>query len=241
MIEILSHDRAEDLISNTAAYLERRESEHNLPLGLMYGLAGNPQRYGVEPPVMLSVMDRGRAVGMAILTHGRKLILSRFEAKTEDAVIPLVRHLQMNEVPIPGVVGPEEEARVFSDRWAEAVPGGSASLTMRMRAFEIREVADVPLSGGVLRLASMDDHALTARWTSEFSEQIGEPMDPGAAAGAAERYIRTEQLYIWDRGGPVSMAKTSRATRNGITINGCLLYTSPSPRDGLLSRMPSSA
>ena len=25
------------------------------------------------------------------------------------------------------------------------------------------------------------------------------------------------------------------------TINSCLLYTSPSPRDGLLSRMPSSA
>ena len=27
----------------------------------------------------------------------------------------------------------------------------------------------------------------------------------------------------------------------GMTIKGCLLYTSPSPRDGLLSRMPSSA
>ena len=26
-----------------------------------------------------------------------------------------------------------------------------------------------------------------------------------------------------------------------VTVNGCLLYTSPSPRDGLLSRMPSSA
>ena len=26
-----------------------------------------------------------------------------------------------------------------------------------------------------------------------------------------------------------------------IPLNGCLLYTSPSPRDGLLSRMPSSA
>ena len=25
------------------------------------------------------------------------------------------------------------------------------------------------------------------------------------------------------------------------TFSGCLLYTSPSPRDGLLSRMPSSA
>ena len=28
---------------------------------------------------------------------------------------------------------------------------------------------------------------------------------------------------------------------SGIDLNSCLLYTSPSPRDGLLSRMPSSA
>ncbi len=223
VIEIISHESADDLISQTAAYLELHESEHNLPLGLMYGLAGSPRRFGVEPPVMLSVLDDGRAVGMAILTQGRKLILSRFDVKTEDAVAPLVRRLRMNEVSVPGVVGPEEEARVFSDRWTEAVTGGSATLAMRMRAFEIREVAEVPLSGGMMRLASMDDHALMARWTAEFSEQIGEPTEPEAAAGAAERFIRAEQLYIWDREGPVSMAKTSRATRNGITING--VYT----------------
>ena len=29
--------------------------------------------------------------------------------------------------------------------------------------------------------------------------------------------------------------------RNSALSRGCLLYTSPSPRDGLLSRMPSSA
>ena len=29
--------------------------------------------------------------------------------------------------------------------------------------------------------------------------------------------------------------------KDGEPYNGCLLYTSPSPRDGLLSRMPSSA
>ena len=33
---------------------------------------------------------------------------------------------------------------------------------------------------------------------------------------------------------------TSRAGLNTLLYN-CLLYTSPSPRDGLLSRMPSSA
>ena len=31
------------------------------------------------------------------------------------------------------------------------------------------------------------------------------------------------------------------AGRDIVTLEGCLLYTSPSPRDGLLSRMPSSA
>ena len=31
------------------------------------------------------------------------------------------------------------------------------------------------------------------------------------------------------------------AEENGALATGCLLYTSPSPRDGLLSRMPSSA
>ena len=32
-----------------------------------------------------------------------------------------------------------------------------------------------------------------------------------------------------------------RSWKGTIEFNGCLLYTSPSPRDGLLSRMPSSA
>ena len=31
------------------------------------------------------------------------------------------------------------------------------------------------------------------------------------------------------------------ASSQGIDVSSCLLYTSPSPRDGLLSRMPSSA
>ena len=31
------------------------------------------------------------------------------------------------------------------------------------------------------------------------------------------------------------------AISGGFSVNSCLLYTSPSPRDGLLSRMPSSA
>ena len=44
--------------------------------------------------------------------------------------------------------------------------------------------------------------------------------------------------------GPTGTGKsTLLGTINGLVphFTGCLLYTSPSPRDGLLSRMPSSA
>ena len=41
--------------------------------------------------------------------------------------------------------------------------------------------------------------------------------------------------------GSVTVPNTPTTTPTTIVPTGCLLYTSPSPRDGLLSRMPSSA
>lgn len=223
MIDIFTHDSADDLISQTAAYLEMRESEHCLPLGLMYGFAGGPRHNVNVPPLLVSIADRGRAIGAAIMMQGRKLVLSRIDADIEDAVDRLIGHLRTSEVSIPGVVGPAAEARAFSDGWVGNVHGISSSLAMSMRVFEIREVAEAPLAEGELRLAGMDDHAVMARWIAGFSEEIGETADLEAAARGAARYIQAEQLYIWDCEGPVSMAKTSHSTRNGINING--VYT----------------
>ena len=39
----------------------------------------------------------------------------------------------------------------------------------------------------------------------------------------------------------VATSKEKRDDKLESTVESCLLYTSPSPRDGLLSRMPSSA
>ena len=52
--------------------------------------------------------------------------------------------------------------------------------------------------------------------------------------------VRADRFYIADPNNKV--ASTPFQVVNGKTvIRDCLLYTSPSPRDGLLSRMPSSA
>ena len=55
---------------------------------------------------------------------------------------------------------------------------------------------------------------------------------------AASESIAAQQ-YIMD---PLAAAGTEASKRSlAVQPTGCLLYTSPSPRDGLLSRMPSSA
>ena len=223
MIEILSHEDASELISLSGAYLELHESENNLPIGLAHMLAKNPLYYGSELPLLLSILERGSAVGVVVMTPPRRIVLSKIETGLEVAMVELIRFLRGIDAPIPGVVGPAAEAQAFSDCWAQTVPGVTSGVTTRLRVFEVRKVADVPLSAGKLRLARMEDHHLMARWIAALLEAIGAPVDFGRAKSSAEQYINDRQLYIWDRGGPISIAKMSRPTRNGITIG--MVYT----------------
>ena len=65
----------------------------------------------------------------------------------------------------------------------------------------------------------------------------------GSHRGQATAMPNLYQPQPWrNAGGPIKPPAGDQATGNAIAKpNNCLLYTSPSPRDGLLSRMPSSA
>ena len=142
----------------------------------------------------------------------------------------LVRYLLAMDAPVPGVVGPASAAQAFSACWAEAVPSAAPRETMRMRVFEARTVADVPFAAGALRLASMDDHPIMAQWTAAFSQEaLGESADLDGAKKSAARFIADGHLHIWDCNGPVSMAKSARPMRNGVTVNA--VYTPPEQRN----------
>ena len=228
MIEIQSHNDANELISLSGAYLELNESENSLPIGLSYRLAKNPRYYGPESPLLLSILEQGRAVGVAIMTPPRRLILSRFKTNIEVTMIHLTRYLRGIDMPIPGVAGPAIEAQLFSDFWIEGMPSTSSKAVMRLRIFEARKVANLPISPGKLRLASISDQPLMAQWIVAFSESIGEPVDPDRARSNVEQYIEDKQLYIWDDSGPVSIATETRPTRNGTTVS--TVYTPPEYR-----------
>ena len=71
------------------------------------------------------------------------------------------------------------------------------------------------------------------------------PGDVGRAGAVRRRdvgdVVRDERLGGGRGGDEVGHGSLLRSCRDGYDFRNCLLYTSPSPRDGLLSRMPSSA
>ncbi len=228
MIEIIPHTHASELISLSGAYLEQNECENNLPIGLAYRLAEDPYYYTSELPLLLSILEQGRVVGVVVMTPPKRIILSRIDTDIQTAIVPLVRYLRGIDGQIPGVVGPAAAAQAFAECWVEDMPGVSVKLSKRMRVFEARSVANLPLSPGKMRFARMDDHSLMAQWIVAFSETIGEPVNFEDAKNRAEKLIKDQQLYVWDNGGPVSIAGVSRPMRNGTTIGP--VYTPPEHR-----------
>ena len=64
-------------------------------------------------------------------------------------------------------------------------------------------------------------------------------VDARRKLGWIKDWIKPGDTLVDIGSGPGSTLSVMRGA--GYHIEGCLLYTSPSPRDGLLSRMPSSA
>ena len=65
-----------------------------------------------------------------------------------------------------------------------------------------------------------------AKWIEAFSrEAVGEASDSAEAMEKAKKYIVEESMYIWDHDGPVSIARESRAMKNGTNV--ALVYTPP--------------
>lgn len=228
MIEIIPHTLASELISLSGSYLEQNESENNLPIGLAYRLAEDPYYYTSELPLLLSILEQGRVVGVVVMTPPKRIVLGRIDTDIQTAIVPLVRHLRRIDVQIPGVVGPAAAAQAFAECWVEDMPGVSANISRRMRVFEARSVVDLPLSPGKMRVARMDDHSLMAQWIVAFSETIGEPVNFEDARSSVEKRIKNQELHIWDHDGPVSIAGVSRPMRNGTTIGP--VYTPPEHR-----------
>ena len=221
-MRVTSYRNAGAFLQKTQGYLEKREVENSLMLGICLRLKRSSDRVGVDP-YFATAEDEGGLAAAAIMTPPHKLIVCSDREGCSPAFEAIAGNLAQNRWEIPGVLGLPPVAQAFAAAWAD-VSGAKVEEGMRQRIYALREVIAPEPPGGRLRAATEEDIEWVARWSTAFNQEIfGSSVEN--AREMAERKIRFRDIYIWEDGGPVSIASRSRPTANGITVN--LVYTPP--------------
>ena len=169
----------------------------------------------------------------------------RLEFTTFDAPVETVEVLRLAFVPTQITAdGRTLERRADLSRngyTIKALPNGDAIVSLRHDgANRIVVTGDDPQQ--VLEHDQLTYEGAWQNVTNRLSPALGAPQPTGAPVppDSAAEFLRVTEI--------AGASVTARFTGNQVRLigradplGGCLLYTSPSPRDGLLSRMPSSA
>ena len=102
---------------------------------------------------------------------------------------------------------------------------------MEIRHADLQIEVEDAEDGGVL-LTIIDSARLSLSLPRRTARELLDAID--ACMKTGERQT-TDSVDVWRTADDLPLFGMH------VGIDGCLLYTSPSPRDGLLSRMPSSA
>jgi predicted GNAT family acetyltransferase len=228
-VEVRRFDDPAAFFAHAAPFLEQREAENNLILGLRARLERDRHAFGEEDPYLAVVEDGGEVVAAAFRTPPHSFGLAATERV--DAVEAFADDVRGME--LPGVLGPNALAERFADRWRERT-GARAWVALAERIYEAREAfppTDVP---GLYRDYRPEDHDLAAAWMDAFVAEalVDAPpgRDEGGTAFVARRLADPDGgLVVWEDGGvPLSIAGFGSPTPNGIRVGP--VYTPPELR-----------
>lgn len=208
------HPDVKAFLARAQGFLMGREAENVLMLGVA-SIATAAEH--------LLTVERGSNCVMAALQSGANLILSRGHA---GAVEALVRQLSADDSSPPGIIGPARTIECFLHNW-HARTGHETRLQMHSRVHELTEVIPPSRPPGVFRPAAMSDVEVLATWADALNVEL-RSEDPSPGEQSVRQRIGLGRMYVWDNGGPVSMAAWDGPTPRGIRIN--FVYTPPEHR-----------
>jgi predicted GNAT family acetyltransferase len=209
------------------AYLERQEVVNGLMIGLALVLKDEPLRWG-SPPYLAGVSDESGPCLCALMTPPHNLTLYSDRTRYTEALGLVADDLLEHGWPVSGVNGPNPLSDAFAALWAERA-GVRARPHHEMRVYELRQVVHPTYPSGRVRPARADEADLVVYWSLAFQ------LDALAELGDRERMreqvpglLAGGEIYLWDDGGPASMAARARPNTHGITVNR--VYTPPALR-----------
>jgi predicted GNAT family acetyltransferase len=224
-LKLTKFDTAAQFLERTRTDLERDEASSNLLLGLAM-TAVRQEEQGVPSKAWFAAIEDERGeLALAILLNEVNMIVQGQGSAQEQAAQLAVSAIRQAGLDIPGVVGSLDAAGFIARAWSAAA-GREPYVKMNQRIYRLDRVNPVPYSSGAMRLAHMEEVELIADWIFSFAAEVGEPKAREIAVANATDNIRGGVLYVWEDGGrPVTMAKRTRATRNGAVV--ALVYTPP--------------
>jgi predicted GNAT family acetyltransferase len=203
-----------DFLARTERFLRAAEAENVLMLGIC-------ETHAFDDSCYLATVEEDEAVvACALRTPPHSALLARVD---REGLELLVADLFDKYPDLPRVAGPEPTVGLFAELWS-AFTGVGASLAVRMRVFEARDVIHPPQPSGRFRAATEADMPAVAPWAAAFYEEVG-LHDPG---DATSEQIDEGRLFVWEDERPVSMVAWAGRTGRTVRINS--VYTPPDMR-----------
>lgn len=211
-------EKVQDFAARTLAFLQTREVENNLPIGI---LNRGIEEDGAQDWFMGCVANDFNEVALAaLMTPPHNIILAVPAGEVSEAALDcLSGALKEQEIAVPGAIGEVKWVHAFAQRHAGRFHEG-----LRERIYRLDQVSDIPITG-CLRPARETDMAFLPYWTKASSEDcFGRPAELDGEG--ARRIIERGSLFILEAGGqPVSMAGVCRKTRRSRVLGQ--VYTPP--------------
>lgn len=185
-VPLLPIDTREAFIERTGALTTARPLHHRLFAAI--GRGGHPsiERY------MVAIGD---SPAFAVRTPPRFLVLSEGETDVVRALADAI-HGQVSS--LPGVMGPEQQAHAFAERWAELTKQ-SFSERVALGLYQLDAVSwpdGKAVPGGFARRVAQEDEALLVEWFAAFQREAL-PHDPPNAPAWVASVLASGSGYLF--------------------------------------------
>ena len=216
VIGVVRYRDAAAFLTAAGEFLLSAESENNLILGIALELAN--QRPSAESPTYFGAVYRGQRIeGCAFSSVPDRLGITGMPG---DVIGSLATDAGSVCRDVTSLGGPEPAVAPFAAGFAAAT-GRRALLGMRQRIHELRAVMPPARPApGRLRPARESEADTLTPWVGEMLSLVGDSRE---AADLTRERIQRRDLFVWEDGGPVSMAGWTGKTPNGVRVN--IVYT----------------
>lgn len=221
-MDVVTYEDARRFCDAVLPHLLIREAEHNLMISIALRLADGTGKWGEDTPRLFAIEEQGAIVAVALQTPPYPMQLTRMD---EETMALLVDRLRSSGYELCGVMGPEDTATAFADRWTAAA-GLQARRDKGLGVYQLDQVVPLNAPSGFAEEATSSDTEVLVEWMRAFQASVGEHH--ANAEGLVENSLKGRQYWLWKDPEPMSLAGFGGLTPNGVRIGS--VYSPPEHR-----------